>query len=545
MKKRKIFYIIVVVILVVGGIVYGQFKSNQQTVVYETAKVQRGELKQTVDATGNIESANDLDLRFESAGRVARIYKKVNDEVWGGELIMDLDLSQLNAAVAQAEAQVAQAQANLDKQLAGNTTEYISQLQSAVDKAKADLSQVQGSVPGVEQSKLVQNAYDDMIATLLSVQNVLASSLTAADNILGVDNSLANDDFENVLSALNPGKLNTAKNKYYAAKSAKLDADSAINKLNSGSPHDGIDWAIELSDDALLTSKEMLFAVADALDSTAPLGDLSQSELDTLKTNIQTERSSIATKYTALVSDRHDIDSARSSYFSYQALVDKAEAALRDAQNPPREVDVAGYRAALVSSQASLAGALANRNKARLFSPTNGVIGKIIPKVGEQVSSQDAAVNLVSPHFEVKVDIPETDIVKIKLGDLAEIKLDAYGDEVKFAGKVVEIEKGQTVIQDVVYYRVTVSMEDNKEHQILNGMTANVVFATESRENVLYIPQRAVRTNGSKYVRILENNVIKEVNIKTGLRGDNGLVEILEGLREGQEIIVNVTEAKK
>jgi multidrug efflux pump subunit AcrA (membrane-fusion protein) len=71
-------------------------------------------------------------------------------------------------------------------------------------------------------------------------------------------------------------------------------------------------------------------------------------------------------------------------------------------------------------------------------------------------------------------------------------------------------------------------------------MTANVVFYTEERTNVLMVPLRVVRTNadGTKYVRVLENGQIKETTVKTGLRGDGGLVEILEGLQEGQEVIV-------
>jgi len=94
----------------------------------------------------------------------------------------------------------------------------------------------------------------------------------------------------------------------------------------------------------------------------------------------------------------------------------------------------------------------------------------------------------------------------------------------------------------VVYYKVTVSMEDNSEDEfnILNGMTANVVFYTESKDNVLYIPQRTIRADeeNKKYVLVLKNNKAEKVYVGTGLRGDNGLIEITSGLEEGQEVIV-------
>ena len=70
-------------------------------------------------------------------------------------------------------------------------------------------------------------------------------------------------------------------------------------------------------------------------------------------------------------------------------------------------------------------------------------------------------------------------------------------------------------------------------------MTANVVFYTEEKDNVLFIPQRVIRTEETrKYVRVLENGDIKEIDITTGLRGDGGYVEVLSGLVEGQEIVV-------
>jgi len=222
--------------------------------------------------------------------------------------------------------------------------------------------------------------------------------------------------------------------------------------------------------------------------------------------------------------------------------VDQSQANYDDAKNPPRDVDVASYDASLAGAQASLAQAVANRNKSVIIAPVDGVIGKIDAKVGEYVSSGEDVVKIVSPHFEIKVDIPETDITKVSFGDEAEIKLDAFGEDVKFAGMVTEIEIGETVIQDVVYYTVTLTLEEDGENEILNGMTADVLFFTEEKENVLYIPSRAVRNNGSKYVRVLKDDEVEEVAVKLGLRGDDGLIEIIEGLEEGQEVIIKVIE---
>ena len=596
--KKKWPYIAAILLLLVAGAVWGRMRGDSAS-QYETAKVLRGNLVQTVDATGKVESADEIGLRFESSGKISNIYKQVGDAVKKGELIATLNLQFLNAEVGQASANVKKAEADLNKILIGSSQESLNSLSAKVDQAKANQEQIKAGyansitdaeaaldtaknnlklAEGGENSLIVNDAYGDMISVLNATQNALADALTEADNILGVDNTLANDDFESELNALDTGKINIAKNKYHAAKAAKSDADIAVNPLSSASEHATIDWAADTAEEALVMMKELLFAVAAVLDQTAPIGDLSQSELDTLKTNIQTARESVATQYTSLINQKQLAKDALNSYdtyliafnkatsnlentkkkadadtASYEALVKQAEANYADAKNPPRDVDSAGYYAALSAAQASLAQSAATRNKSIIFAPVDGVIGKIDFKVGEYVSSQDEVVKIVSPHFEVKVDIPETDIVKISLGNTAQVNLDAFGDDVIFQATVVEVEKGETVIQDVVYYTVTLTLTDDPAREILNGMTANVVFNTETKENVLYIPQRAVLSkDGVRYVRVLENGEAKEVVVKIGLRGDGGLVEIVEtqdfasgGLSEWQEVVVKEIDTKK
>ena len=77
-------------------------------------------------------------------------------------------------------------------------------------------------------------------------------------------------------------------------------------------------------------------------------------------------------------------------------------------------------------------------------------------------------------------------------------------------------------------------------------MTANAIITTSQEENVLVIPSRAIiEKNGrGKFVRILEENKVREIPIKTGLYGDDGLVEIVSGLEENQEIITYIKTNK-
>ncbi len=590
---RKKWFYASVVIGIVAAIFVVRAMGGEAEPQYEFTMVQKGVLSQTVDATGNVESADELDLRFETSGRIGAIYKQTNQQVFAGEVIVDLQLGELNARVAQYSAGVQKAQANLNKVLAGETNAYISNLKAKLDQAYANLSQIQASSAdsvanaeaalqtaennmklseGGENSHIVENTYQDMVALLQSIQNTLAEALTEADNVLGVDNKLANDDFEDELASQEPMLLPTAKNAYKSAKEAKKDVDELLNTITIASPHDDIDWAADTAEEGLFVMKSMLFEVSEVLDKTKPIGGLSQTTLDTLKTDIATARSSINTDYISLIDQTQAISTAKNSYSTYvvaydqaqknltnaqaksdadiqvyNALVDQAQANYDDAKNPPRQEDVATARAQLREAQASLGQSVAARNKGRIIAPINGVIGKIDAKVGEYVSASDIVVKLVSPHFEVNVAIPETDIVKVSTGDDADITLDAYGEDKHFTGKITEIEIGETVIQDVIYYNVTVSLEDGDEkYKILNGMTANVLFYTEEKTDILYIPQRVVRSDDEgKYVRILNNmGELEQMRVETGLRGDGGLVEIISGLSEGDQVVVKELDDK-
>jgi len=153
------------------------------------------------------------------------------------------------------------------------------------------------------------------------------------------------------------------------------------------------------------------------------------------------------------------------------------------------------------------------------------------------VTVGEPVISIISQEpFQIEVDISEIDIGKVDIGDSVEITLDAFPDY-KFLGKVIDIDPAETIIQRVVYYKITVGFEEPDE-RIKSGMTANIDIITDSRENVLIIPQRAVLIkNGEKIVRILEGEEIKELQVKTGIQGGQGEIEILSGIKEGDKVI--------
>ncbi|MDD2757790.1 MAG: efflux RND transporter periplasmic adaptor subunit [Patescibacteria group bacterium] len=572
--KSKKFIIIAGIVVVIAALIgIGKYRAANAPVQYETAKVARGTIKQTVEATGNVKSADDLSLRFETAGTVGEVKVKEGDQVKTGAVLIQLRAADMNAAVAQA-------QANLNQKLAGATPEDIAYYRSAADSAKASLDQarVDGDysiaaaelalntarnnlklAEGGESSQIVSDAYEDAVASLQYSLSTMDNSITQADNILGIDNTLANDSFESYLSAADSSRLVYANASYNLAKEAVNKARTAITPLTTQSAHTGIDTALGLAETSLNKCVQLLAATKEVLNATPPVGDLTQSALDTKKSAIETARTGAATYYNTIISKKQGIETAKNSYSTYTIAYDQAarnldnarktaastvaikEAAYAQAQanldakiNPPREVDVAYLRAVLAQ-------AIANRDKTILRAPIDGVVTKVNKKRGEFASATDVAVQMSGPQYEIDVDIPETDVSKLKVGDAVGITLDAFGDDVKFSGQVLSVEPASTEVQDVVYYKIKVTLGEN-DKEVKPGMTANVTINTASRENVLYIPTRAVRTNnnGEKYVRLLKNNNPTDVVIKVGLKADDGQIEVVEGLNEGDEVLLSI-----
>lgn len=514
--KTKKFYIIAGIILVGGLIIYGRVKKANQPPQYDTVRVQRGDLTQTVEATGKVESQSDLSLRFEVPGVVQKINVKPGAEVKVGATLASLRLSELNASVAQA-------QANLNQKLAGGTQAEKDYYKAVLDQAAIEL----------ENNAGVSSAYEDVVTALQTSLVKLDDGLVQADNILGIDNTSVNDQFQSLLSVSDPNRLTSANVQYSLVRNLVAEVKNKVLPLTGTSVTTDIDSALTASIEAYAQMNQLLISVVSVLDASVTGINLTQEMLTAKKTAIDTARTSVNAQLVNLTNTKQATRDAKTSLKVKQSLYDQALANYKNKINPTREVDVAAYRAALAL-------AVANRNKAIIRAPISGVVTSISKKVGEFIGSSEEMVRMFVPHYEVRVDIPETDISKLHTNNEVSITLDAFGDDIKFSGKVVNIEPGSTDIQDVVYYKVTITINDSSK-DIKPGMTANVNVSTDFRGGVLFVPLRAIHTDDDgKYVNLLVNGQEEKRRVKLGIKADNGQVEIKEGLSEGEEVIISI-----
>jgi RND family efflux transporter MFP subunit len=197
-------------------------------------------------------------------------------------------------------------------------------------------------------------------------------------------------------------------------------------------------------------------------------------------------------------------------------------------------------QAKLASAKAAVEIARRNINDAYLYAPISGVVAVKSKQVGEFVATTDQIYYLLGEGgLEVTANVSEIDIAKVAVGNSTSITLDAYGPDVVFNAHVASIDPAETVINGVSTYKVTFVF-DTPDERLRSGMTANIKIATQNRTNVIVVPLRAVSTkDGSKIVHVQVGEQENEVVVRLGLKGDDGMVEVLDGLKEGDIVLVD------
>lgn len=207
---------------------------------------------------------------------------------------------------------------------------------------------------------------------------------------------------------------------------------------------------------------------------------------------------------------------------------------------------------ALLAAQAQLTSAQvaywATQNST-LTAPVEGWISNLSVVTGSSVIAHNPLISsspvlLISGlgTSEVVISVGESDINKIQVGQTAEITLDAVADHV-YHGKVTRVDTVGTLTQSVVKFNVYLEFTDADE-RIKSGMTADVDIITRQLSDVLSVPNTAVKPyQKGRAVRILKSGEIEYLPITVGIKGKE-YTQITDGLSQGQEIIISLTNEK-
>ena len=506
------------------------------------------------------------------------------------------------SSLSQAQATLSSAKIDLEK-----TKKTVAENIRQAEKTLADLESTSSTTvtPQEQAVALAKTALDNAnkngqksidnarSSAVLAVNDKILNAKIALDNI----NTLLEDDrADNVLGAKDSVTLPKTKDARLFALSLITGAEAAAAKARQQNDEASLTSAGNLVKALLNATDTALDLAYDTLEASIVSSSFSQTQLDAYKTiissqvtqvnsanssleaSIQGFHNAILNKETSVSTAQDNLgqsqvnlenatNSARNSLSSVklsgdqqiasaQSRIDSATNALslalaqyNSTVAPARSQDVSVAQAQVSQAQASLDGINQQIKDTLLVAPLDGVVNQVNYEVGEQfgASGKSAVSILVNNSFNVEVDISESNISKVKVGNLTDITFDAFPSDLILKGQVSFIEPAQTVIQDVVYYKVkidfvnlvdTLALLDSRSLSLKSGMTANLTILTDKRDNVIQVPARAlIDKDNKKIIRILVNDVVEEVPVEIGMQGDEGMIEIINGLKAGDTVI--------
>jgi HlyD family secretion protein len=192
-------------------------------------------------------------------------------------------------------------------------------------------------------------------------------------------------------------------------------------------------------------------------------------------------------------------------------------------------------------------------NKASIKAPFDGIVTQKHADIGAIITLTMAAVDTASATsnsiveiasgLEVLVNVPETNIAQIKIGQSVEIIADAYSNRI-FRGKVRTIEPEAVSEEDVTSFRVRVKLH-NSEPELRSGMNIDAVFIGKPIANALVVPTVAV-TNRQDRMGVLIPNLRGQAKFQPVTIGvtQDGQTQIIEGLKSEDLVFVDFPDGK-
>jgi HlyD family secretion protein len=375
------------------------WNDDSSTPQYMTARVDRGNLRNTVTATGALQAVTTVQVGSQASGTISALYADFNSVVKKGQVVAQLDPSTAKAQVEQARANLQNARASL-----ANARASVVNAQAGVNDAKAKslaarstVQNTQAGVSGAEANVAVLKAQQDDAMSLLKQQESLLKA--------GV---IAQRDYDVAMTAY---------------KTAEARYNQAVSQLNQ----------------------------AKSTEQSSSTAGIAQSQA-------------------AIEQSKAQVQQAQAQVGQAQAQVQQAEAALSLAE--------------------------VNLSHTTIASPIDGVVVSRDVNVGQTVAASLSAPTLFTiandlTQMQVIANIDQADIGLVEQAKSVKFSVDAFPGK-EFEGKIEQMRLNPVNVQNVVTYNVVIDVS-NPDQKLKPGMTANLTITIDERNNVLKVPNSALR----------------------------------------------------
>jgi RND family efflux transporter MFP subunit len=582
--------IIISIAICVGIISFTIFRvSDKKNVPIGTTPVKLANLIEEVKTTGKVKPSQNIDLAFESGGKVTSINFKNGDKVSSGDVIATIGNIELEAKLKQAQTAFESEKINLEKLRKPATVTKVTQAENALQSAKDGFEKLKLSQDTNYKNALdakqkasdnVIKAYEDSFNSISAAFLDLPTIITRLNDIfysseIGESEPSIGGDFQN-FSALYNHTDERDKDKLApfqtSAENAYKEARVKYN-ANSGNYKNTTRYTDNATIESLLaetieTTKAMAQAAKSEknyIDNWVDLQEKRDWDVIPKVTEYQTELSTYIGKIDGYLSsllavqrvlqdnldiidrterDLYDMDKSNPLDLAFaQATVVEKENILKDLKDGADSLDIQLQENKIEQAEAAMEIIQSGMSKTVLISPFSGIIAKEDLTLGQLITQNQSVATLISQSkFQVEASISEVDIAKIKIGNNAVVTLDPYGSET-FDAVLTAIDQAETVVNGIQTYQITLQFTKDDD-RIKSGMTANVKIETATKEHVIAVPEASIITKDNKKYVLVDNGTTttqetatEEREIQVGIKGSNGLIEILSGLNEGEKIV--------
>ncbi len=506
-RRRTGWWVLLTIVLVtIISVILWKINSGKDLTKYTTTAVAYGDVSASVSASGQLETLNTYDVKSNVGGVITRLYVDEGDYVTAGQKIAEIDpsdtqmaLTQAQATRAASESKYAQADDNIKLTIAQDDANIASAV-AAVTVAKQHLHQAElqsASQPDItnftitQASAAVDQATHSVEQSTANVEQINANIEQAKSNC---DDAQAG--FQQVQNVTNPQLSSSAKSALdqaqanYSNASKNLDRQQAL--LAKGFVAQGaVDTAQQQNDMAhaqLTDAQNKMNTVAEQctqnlnsakakVNQTNAALTQAQASLRQAQAALKQSQATLAQSSAALAIAKknaaQDPTLKADDYQAAKATLAQAQAALalanaNRAQEKMRKSDKEQNLQALVNAKAVEQNAITNKNWCTVTAPSDGIVLQKFVQVGSTVVNgrlsampTGTGVSIVTigdiNHMTALVNVDETDLAQVTKEQRVRISVDAFPG-LKFIGKVTKIAPQTTITQNVTTVPVTVEV---------------------------------------------------------------------------------------
>ena len=444
-----------ILLIIAGGGYYYQSKQIVTTVSYQYTTVKKGSLTSTVSSTGQVISQSQVDLKPKVNANVTNVYVKAGDRVRTGQVLFRLDATDAYKQVRDAKASLETSKLSLEK----------------LKNPKAiDIMSINNSIKQEEESKTTE---DKKVAT--AYKNLLTSNLQ-----IFPDGSYTTETAPTLTGSYTKAKEGQIKINVYQGGSTGYSF--SLSGITSGNGQINTMVAQPLGDTGLYIKW------SGAIPQTNWTIDIPNKQSSNYLSNYTSWQDAITNRDLANeVSDRN---------------IASLKQKLADLTPGDDNLDVISAKLQITQKENSLLDAQQTLSNYTITAPFDGVMASVSVDIGSSAvmaSSNSSSLlgTIVTDKKMAQATLNEADIVKVKLGQKANITFDAI-DGLTLGGKVVEINTLGVVTSGVVTYKVKVAFNTD-DVRILPNMSVAIDIITDSKDNVLYIPNQAIKNDADGY----------------------------------------------